>query len=113
MSWTKFLTQTCAIERQSTTVLATGEEITTFATVSSGHLCMLQSKSGKRVHTEGGAHTASTQTLYLFPGVDIREGDRVRVDGGAALDVVLVDVIRHVVPHHIEVKVDTPFIEVA
>lgn len=113
MSWTKFLTQSCTIERQSTAILATGEEVTTFATVSSGHRCMLQSKTGKRVQSEGGAHTVSTQTLFLFPGVDIREGDRVRVDGGAALDVVLVSTLRGVTAHHIEVKLDTPFIEVA
>lgn len=112
MTWTKFLTQSCTIRRATKSISSlSGEETESFADHLTGVRCMLQSRRGRYVVDDAGGHTVDQWTLYLDPGTDILNGDRVVVDG-VTYKVYLNHELRYLTPHHMEVIVDRAFVEV-
>ena len=84
----RMLTGTCDVSRQAAGQDALGQRNGAWADDSTGNPCLLQPKSGKEFKRDDRV-VVSTLKLFLQPGVDVTEDDRI-VPGGKTYNVLFV-----------------------
>jgi len=99
MSYESLLIKSGTILRATTvTTSASGEETKTYTPVTTGVPCDVQVTSGGEVQYPFGTMVESNAKAFFLPGVDIREDDRLLVDG-LTYEVLFVENVRG---HHLE-----------
>lgn len=72
-----YLNSTCTIQRATITRDTTGQEVKTWANVSTGVKCGVVSERQQRVSPDRGEFWETVYLLAVAPGTDVRKGDRI------------------------------------
>ena len=84
-----WLTQSATIQRGTEDVDAsTGESRSLYEVVASGVRCQYQVAQGAMARLSYGDHLQEFGTIFLDPGVDLRVGDKVLLDGDGVVHLV-------------------------